>query len=199
MRFTDEHFRFKSAIYIYRANHSRFNTAWGSLEAGPPVGWLINDRPIMAMEEQRQVAKVFIAAFLEGTLNGKDEYLPVFKDVRHAGHWLPEDIYVNRYQDTLIELTIELSDNNGNCAALPLSTVGPVHPALTVRLAKWKWLEKKYIDEFSERLLQTYEIPFRQFVEANSSFDPSRLENIRFVFDRFPNGTIMLDDIGISM
>jgi dienelactone hydrolase len=305
VRFTDEHFGFKSAIYIYRANHSRFNTAWGRLDFPAPGGWLINEHPIMDMEEQRQVAKVLISAFLEATLNGRDEYLPVFKYTGHAGRWLPEDIYVNQYQDsnfqviadfeedfdvttttirggelmgdnltnwkeshatfrakgkasqdnsvvilwgekkfedsndpnslkigkyhitlgpdthrdlqvdnesslvfsigsvnphqdTLIELTIELSDSDGNRAALPLSTVGPVHPALNVRLAKWKWLEKKYIEDFSERLLQTYEIPFRQFVEANSSFDPSRLENISFVFDRFPNGTIMLDDIGIS-
>lgn len=305
VHFTDGRFRFKSAIYIYRANHSRFNTAWGGLEVGPPKGWFINDSPIMAMEEQRQVAKLLISAFLEASLKGRDEYLPVFKDTRSAGRWLPEDIYVNQYQDsnfqviadfeedfdvttttirggesmgdnltnwweshvnfrakgkasqdnsvvilwgekkfedsndpnslkigkyhiklgpetrrdlqvdndsklvlsigsvnphqdTLIELTIELSDSDGNRAALPLSTVGPVHPALNVRLTKWKWLEKKYIEDFSERLLQTYEIPFRQFVEADSSFDSSRLENISFVFDRFPNGTIMLDDIGIS-
>jgi dienelactone hydrolase len=305
VHFTDRNFRFKSAIYIYRANHSRFNTSWGRLDFPAPGGWLINEHPIMDMEDQRQVAKVLISAFLEASLNGRDEYLPVFKDTRHAGRWLPEDIYVNQYQDsnfqviadfeedfdvttttirggelmgdnltnwseshvtfrakdkmsqdnsvvilwgekkfednddpnslkigkyhitlgpdthrdlqvdkdsklvlsigsvnpyqdTLIELTIELSDSDGNRAALPLSTGGPVHPALNVRLAKWKWLEKKYIEDFSERLLQTYEIPFRQFVEANSSFDPSRLENISFVFDRFPNGTIMLDDIGIS-
>jgi hypothetical protein len=305
VRFTDERFRFKSAVYIYRANHSRFNTAWGPTEANPPEGWFINDRPFMSMEEQRQVAKVLITAFLEITLNSRDEYLPVFRDTRRAGHWLPEDIYVNQYQDssfkviadfeedfdvttttirggklmgdnltnwkeshatfrtkgkasrgnsvvilwgekkyedsndpnslkigtyqitlgsnthrdlpvdydsklvlsigsvnphqdTLIELTIELGDSDGNRAALPLSTVGPIHPALNVRYIKVKWIEKKFIEDFSERLLQTYEIPFRKFVEVNSSFDPSRLEDIRFVFDRFPNGTIMLDDIGIS-
>ncbi len=305
VQFTDERFHFKSAIYIYRANHNRFNTAWGSVDADFPNSWFINEKPIMDAEEQRQVAKVLISAFLEATLNGRDEYLPVFKDTRRAGRWLPEDIYVNQYQDsnfqviadfeedfdvttttirggelmgenltgwreshltfrakgkasqdnsvvilwggkkyednddpnslkigkyhitldpdtrrelqvdndsklvlsigsvnphqdTLIELTIELSDSDGNRAALPLSTVGPVHPALNVRYIKVKWIEKKFIEDFSERLLQTYEIPFRQFVEANSSFDPSRLENISFVFDRFPNGTIMLDDVGIS-
>jgi len=304
VRFTDEHFGFKSAIYIYRANHSRFNTAWGRLDFPAPGGWLINEHPIMDMEEQRKVAKVLISAFLETTMNSRDEYLPIFKDTRRASHWLPEDIYVNQYQDsnfqviadfeedfdvttttcggmvlgenltewrethvnfrakgnasqdnsvvilwgekkyednddpnslkigkyhitldpdthrnpqvdndskllfsigsvnphqdTIIDLSIELSDSDGNRAALPLSTVGPVHPALNVRNIKLKFLEKKFYNDFSERLLQTYEIPFRQFVEANSSFDPSRLENISFVFDRFPNGTIMLDDIGIS-
>jgi len=305
VRFTSEHFRFKSAIYVYRANHNRFNTAWGSLDATAPEGWLINDRPIMDMEEQRQVAKVLIAAFLEASLNGGDEYLPIFKDARYAGHWLPEDIYMNRYQDsnfrviadfeedfdvttttvnggrllgenlmtwkeahvthrtkgkasqensvvvlgwdnkkndnddpnstgigsyhiTLgpdivqelgvdsdsklvlsigaekpeqkepLDLTIELGDSDGNHAGLPLSAVGPVHPALTVRVVKLKWLEKKFVEDFSERILQTYEIPFRKFIESNPSFYPSRLENIRFVFNRSPNGIIMLDDVGIS-
>ena len=305
VRFTSEHFRFKSAIYVYRANHNRFNTAWGSLDATAPEGWLINDRPIMDMEEQRQVAKVLIAAFLEASLNGGDEYLPIFKDARYAGHWLPEDIYMNRYQDsnfrviadfeedfdvttttvnggrllgenlmtwkeahvthrtkgkasqensvvvlgwdnkkndnddpnstgigsyhiTLgpdivqelgvdsdsklvlsigaekpeqkepLDLTIELGDSDGNHAGLPLSAVGPVHPALTVRVVKLKWLEKKFVEDFSERILQTYEIPFRKFIESNPSFYPSRLENIRFVFNRSPNGIIILDDVGIS-
>jgi len=314
--FTDEYFWFKSAVYVYRANHNRFNTAWGSLNASGPEGWLINDKPIMDMESQRRVAKVLISAFLEATLNNRDEYLAMFEDIRKAGPWLPEDIYVNRYEDsnfiifadyeedfdvtttsipggrlhgenlltwkeayvpfrikgnsnqgnstavlewdneffdpaqgedslhverkqdtseigsytmTLssefirdldldraanivfsigtesevqyepLDLTIELCDGDGNCAALPLSSIGPVHPALKVRLAKWKWLDKKYFEEFSERLLQTYEIPIQNFIENNSLFDPSALESIRFLFDRSDNGIIMLDDIGVSI
>ena len=301
--FTDEHFWFKSAVYIYRANHNRFNTAWGGLNASAPTSWFINDKPIMDTESQRKVAKVLISAFLEATLNNRDEYLPMFKDVRKAGQWLPEDIYINRYEDSdfiiiadfeedfdvttttipggklhgenlltwkeayvpyrtrddstqenaavvlewdneneqdansvvpasytialsseivteidlnrdsniifsigtesedqrePLDLTIELCDSDGNCAALPLSSIGPVHPALAVRLAKWQWLEKKNIEKFSERLLQTYEMPIQSFIDGNLSFEPSRLENIRFIFDRSDNGSIMLDDIGFS-
>jgi hypothetical protein len=313
--FTDDHFWFKSAIYVYRANHNRFNTAWGKLDATGPESWLINDKPLMDIESQRKVAKVLISAFLEATLNNKDEYLPMFKDIRKAGPLLPEDIYINRYEDsnfiiiadfeedfdvttttipggrldgenlrtwkeahvpyrtkensnqenstvvlewanepfdsaqgedcllaerrrgtseigsytlTLnpevvkelelnrnmsivfsigaenenqhepLDLTIELCDDSGNCAALPLNSVGPVHPALIVRLAKWKWLEKKFIEEFSERILQTYEIPIHSFIENNSLLDPAKLESIRFIFDRSDTGCIMLDDIGFS-
>ena len=301
--FTDDHFWFKSAVYVYRANHNRFNTAWGKLDATGLESWLINDKPIMDTESQRKVAKVLISAFLEATLNNRDEYLPMFKDIRKVAKWLPEDIYINRYEDsnfiitadfeedfdvttttipdgrllgenlltwkeahipyrakgdstqenstvvlewdeeneqdpnsseigsytvTLnpevvselelnrdmnivfsigaenddqyepLDLTIELCDSEGNCAALPLSSVGPVHPALTVRLAKWKWLEKKFVEEFSERILQTYEIPIHSFVENNSLLDPAKLESIRFIFDRSEKGIIMLDDIGFS-
>jgi hypothetical protein len=301
--FTDDHFWFKSAVYVYRANHNRFNTAWGRSDASGPAAWFINDKAIMDPESQQKVAKVLISAFLETTLNNKDEYLPMFKDVRKAAQWLPEDIYINRYEDsnfmvitdfeedfdvttttvpggrldgenlltwrespipyrakgdftqenyavvlewankdeqdpnsndiasysvTLspqvvkelelnrnmsvvfsigagddeqlepLDLTIELCDSEGNCAALPLSSVGPVPPALPVRLAKWKWLEEKNIDTLSERILQTYEIPIYSFIKNNSIFDPSRLESIRFIFDRSDNGIIMLDDIGFS-
>jgi hypothetical protein len=32
----------------------------------------------------------------------------------------------------------------------------------------------------------------------SSSFKPSKLESIRFLFDRLPRGAIMLDNVGIS-
>jgi hypothetical protein len=303
--FTDENFWFKSAIYIYQANHSRFNTAWGKSDHTEPKRWLLNDKPIMEMEKQRQAAKTILAAFLEATINEKKQYLPVFQDVRKASAWLPEDIYVNQYQDSRttmianfeedidvttasikgavlqagnlatwkevhlpyrvkikpailtttvenaavilgwnneqqmenrpkkvgnfaislndgidlngyaklvfsigaaeedllapLDLTVELEDQNGHCASLPLGTIGPVHPPLIVRLSKWKWLEQRYFHSNSERLLQTYEMPFYQFSQSNPSFEPSKLAAIRFVFDRSPKGTVVLDDIGVAM
>lgn len=308
VRFTDNNFWFKSAIYIYQASHSRFNTAWGSLDHPEPKSHLINEKPIMDMEEQRQVAKVILSAFLETTINENEEYLPVFQNIRKAAGWLPQDIYVNQYQNSNfkiiadfeedidvtttsipggkligenlgmwkeahvpyrlkikpsiikttvenstvilgwnkedpdkpvlkedgsysivlnqttcdrlglnrnakiifsigatesapsspLDLTLELQDRDGNHARMPLHSVGPIHPPLNVRIAKWKWLEKRYFSRFSERLLQTYEISLSSFSQTNPAFDPCKLERIRFVFDRSPKGTIMLDDIGIS-
>ncbi len=304
VHFTGNDFRFKSAVYVYRANHSRFNTAWGPLDYPAPTSWFINERPIMAPEDQRQAAKVLISSFLEVTLHGRDEYLPIFQDTYTAAKWLPPDIYISRYNDSYfqaiadfeedfdvttttiqdgwiesenlitwresdircrtadnstqenftavlewenanpgepnlasvasytivlgddsrdeldlsrdatlvfsigpenqdqhepIDLTIELVDTDGHSAGLPLSSIRPVNPALAVRLAKWKWMERKFVEVFSERLLQTYEIPIWHFIETNSLFDPSRLETIRFLFNRSQTGSIMLDDIGISL
>ena len=301
--FTDDHFWCKSAVYVYRANHSQFNTAWGRNDFPAPAGWFINDKPVMDAESQQKAAKVLISAFLEATLNNKDEYLPMFEDIRKAAKWLPDDIYINRYEDsnfmvvadfeedfdvttttipggrldgenlltwkeayvpyrtkgastqenaavvlewanknekdpnsndvasyavTLspevvkelelsrnmnivfsigagddeqsepLDLTIELCDSEGHCAALPLSSVGLVPPALPVRLAKWKWLEEKSIQTLSERIMQTYQMPIQSFIEKNSLLDPSKLESIRFIFDRSKAGIIMLDDIGFS-
>ena len=90
---------FKAEIYAYRANHGQFNTVWGRTDAGEPLSWLLNLKPLMPGDEQRRISKTYIAAFLEATLNGRHEYLPVFQDWRVARAWLPDTVYVNRYQD----------------------------------------------------------------------------------------------------
>ena len=98
VRFTEPGAWFKAEIYAYRANHGQFNTKWGRTDAGEPLSWLLNVRPLMSGEEQRQIAKTYISAFLEATLNNRREYLPLFEDWRVGRSWLPETIYLNRYQ-----------------------------------------------------------------------------------------------------
>jgi hypothetical protein len=53
----------------------------------------------MPGEEQRRISKTYIAAFLEATLQGRREYLPLFEDWRVGRAWLPDTIYINRFQD----------------------------------------------------------------------------------------------------
>ncbi|HVN04604.1 MAG TPA: hypothetical protein VMT86_09320, partial [Bryobacteraceae bacterium] len=38
---------FKAELYAYRANHGQFNTAWGRTDAGLPLSWLLNLKPLM--------------------------------------------------------------------------------------------------------------------------------------------------------
>ncbi len=90
---------FKAEIYAYRANHGQFNTVWGRTDAGEPLSWLLNLKPLMPGDEQRRISKTYIAAFLEATLNNRREYLPLFQDWRVARTWLPDTLYINRYQD----------------------------------------------------------------------------------------------------
>jgi dienelactone hydrolase len=90
---------FKAEIYAYRANHGQFNTVWGRTDAGKPLSWLLNLKPLLPGEEQRRISKTYIAAFLEATLKDQPQYKPVFEDWRVARAWLPDTIYINRYQD----------------------------------------------------------------------------------------------------
>ena len=90
---------FKAELWIYRANHGQFNTVWGDDDNGPPGGWLLNKKPLLSGEQQRQIAKVYFSAFLEATLRDRDEYRALFRDYRAGANWLPDTTYVNRFTD----------------------------------------------------------------------------------------------------
>lgn len=90
---------FKAELYIYGANHGQFNTRWGRYDTGMPFGWFLNTKPLLDPGAQRQIAKVYICAFLEATLRGRREYVPMFRDYRTARGWLPKTYYMSRYQD----------------------------------------------------------------------------------------------------
>jgi dienelactone hydrolase len=98
VRYTQPGPWFKAEIYAYRANHGQFNTVWGRTDASEPQSWLLNLKPLIPGDEQRKISKTYIAAFLEATLRGRSDYLPLFEDWRTGRDWLPDTIYENRYQ-----------------------------------------------------------------------------------------------------
>ncbi len=100
IRFTDGQPWFKSAVWMYRANHGQWNTVWGSTDAGPASPRFLDLRGLIPPEEQRQMAKVFLSAFLDATLKGKKEYLPIFRDHRVIGGWLPKTMYITRFMES---------------------------------------------------------------------------------------------------
>src|SRR3954466_4740771 len=100
IKFTDGKPWFKTAWYVYRANHGQWNTVWGNHDNGPRTGRAMDLRTLMSPEEQRQFSKVTIGAFMEATLHGRTEYLPMFSDHRAAGTWLPKTMYITRFQES---------------------------------------------------------------------------------------------------
>ncbi len=100
LRYTDEEPRFKASIYVHRANHGQWNTVWGPHDRGPRSGRSLDLRGLLEGEEQRQFALVYVTAFLEATLKGRDEYLPLFRDHRIIGDWLPPTMYITQFQES---------------------------------------------------------------------------------------------------
>tara|TARA_R110001599_G_scaffold115567_2_gene282418 strand:+ start:9760 stop:12132 length:2373 start_codon:yes stop_codon:yes gene_type:complete len=100
VKFTDSIYHFKSAVYIYGANHGQFNTTWGNSDSGQPYGSLLNKKALLPMEDQLEIGRVYISAFLQATLQGKKEYEALFKDHRSANNWLPTTIYINQYESS---------------------------------------------------------------------------------------------------
>ena len=98
LKFTDNESRVKAGVYMHRANHGQFNSTWGRADMGAPFKWLLNTKPMISGEDQRKAANVFISAFAEATLAGKDEYLPIFQNADSAQDWLPSNYYLTQFQ-----------------------------------------------------------------------------------------------------
>lgn len=98
VQFTDDTPRFKAAVYVYRANHGQWNEVWGPNDNGRRSARILDLRTLMPAEDQRRFAEVYISAFLDATLRGDERYLPLFRDHRVAGGWLPKTMYITRFE-----------------------------------------------------------------------------------------------------
>lgn len=339
VKFTDSLYHFKSGLYVYGANHGQFNTSWGNNDTGNPFTGLLNLKQLLSSEDQLEIAKVYIGAFLDITLKNKEEYLPLFLDARKGGDWLPETIYLNQFEDanlrpianfdedfnvsttTLkdgkittenltvwreqeiqlkwqekgsralflgwdydfkdeaqtmesvpdsliasyaialprmpvdstsvlvfsmaeskeksnpkasgkwveglenedikdtndaekdegdekeedkeekdknepkepLDLTIQLTDSIGTQIAFPLSTFSPLQRTIEVVINKTGFIND---DKESEKVYQTFYFPFEELQKTHPDFDFTRIETLRFVFDKNGNGVISIDNIG---
>lgn len=83
--FSDSVYHFKVAVNIAGANHGQFNTAWGADDRQPPAAWFLDRTGMLTGEEQRNVATVYITAFLDASLKGEGEISEVFINPLHSG------------------------------------------------------------------------------------------------------------------
>jgi dienelactone hydrolase len=327
---------FKSAFLVYRANHGQWNTVWGSTDGGERSRRSLDLRSFMSQADQRRFAEVTITGFLEATLKGNRAYLPMFRDHRTAGRWLPKTMYLTRFEessfraiadyeddvdvttagpgarlrgdslstwkeaavpfrsrgstqahnavtlawnsrvagddttrrgtpatytmtlgdslrgvlapgaatavvfslapldakpgprplprdttkkdsatvrratprrpptpkaaeDTVpIDLTVELEDDGGRVARLPLSRYGAVRRPLKSFVYRRAGRDQQRFGNTFEIVLQTFVVPLADAVAASPGFDPARLRHVRWRFDRTEAGTVLLDNIGLA-
>ena len=144
--FTDERYWFKAGVYMHGGNHGQFNTSWGRYDSGRPGRWLLNVAPMISGEEQRRIAKVYIAAFLEATLHDDYRYLPLFRDPRAAGDWLPEDVLLlHQFEDSTFRPVADFDEDvDVTTASLSGATVQ------TEGLAVWREEELLYRDNLTQ-------------------------------------------------
>ncbi|MDE2943478.1 MAG: MFS transporter [Gemmatimonadota bacterium] len=338
LSFTDSDDYFKTAIYMYRANHGQWNTVWGNKDNGPRSARRLDLRGLIDGEAQREFGKIYISAFLETVLRDRPDYMPMFRDHRVIGGWLPETMYITQFEsssfrrlasfeedidlttgsapgvtlegdslgtwrenlldlrsrnrpttsssqdnnalwlgwnnrgagggdalgtpasyaitlpdglaadwdlsaasrldlqlgavegrppprrpegddeaeaggrrdeaeagggdaardrdDEPVDLSVVVTDAEGESAGVRLSDYGPIRRPLETVVRRRNDAES--FDNQWELVLQSFSIPLADFVEANPSFDPARLDEIRLLFDRTPAGTVVVDDIGFS-
>jgi dienelactone hydrolase len=125
LKFTDGQPHFKSAWYVYRANHGQWNTIWNNHDNGPRSANRLDLRALLPSAEQRQFARVVIGGFLEATLHHRAEYLPMFRDQRTIGHWLPKTMYITRFQENSFRLLANYDEDvdvtTGSAAGVTIS------------------------------------------------------------------------------
>lgn len=108
----DKHYDgFKSTVYIADANHTHFNSDWGSMDLSLPRGLFLNQKQTMSPESQQQLTKAFITAFLERIFHGKKDYEKLFQDYRYGRDWLPDTLYVTKYEHPTYESLVTFKRN----------------------------------------------------------------------------------------
>ncbi len=103
---------FKATLYIADANHAQFNTSWGRLDQSLPKGVFLNQRQTMAPHDQRQIAKVYVSAFMERVFNGETVYDKLFQDYRYGRDWLPDTMLVNKFQHASYRSILQFDDDD---------------------------------------------------------------------------------------
>ncbi|WP_181186245.1 alpha/beta hydrolase family protein [Alkalicoccus urumqiensis] len=99
----------KSAVYMADANHSQFNTSWGRKDVRLPGALFLTTRQMMAAEEQRKAANVYITSFLEASLRDSAVHETLFRDARYGAEWLPETQYITRYENSSYTSILDFS------------------------------------------------------------------------------------------
>lgn len=88
---------FKASLYIADASHSHFNTEWEA-DHSYPARLFVRPEGRLDGDEQRQIAKLYVSAFLETVFQRSTEYEILFKDYRTATDLLPSTRYYSQFQ-----------------------------------------------------------------------------------------------------
>lgn len=134
-------YRFKAGLYLHGANHGQFNSIWGREDTSPPYSWLLNLAPLIPPEEQRQVASVYVSAFLKATLLDANEYLPLFRDPRFGADWLPDLPYVQQFSDSTM---VPIANFEEDLDVLTASAPGVISAD---GFSTWREIELRHRDE----------------------------------------------------
>jgi hypothetical protein len=133
VHFTGQVPAFKSAVYVYRANHGQWNEGWGAFDNGPRSRRILRLDGLLPEEDQLEFGRIYITAFLEATLKGEERWLPLFRDHRTAGGWLPPTMYQTRFQHASFRPLADYSED------IDLTT--GTEPGVTLRgegLSTWR-------------------------------------------------------------
>ncbi len=98
--FDNSDYNFKSILYSYRSSHNRFNSSLSKFDYNFPLNIFLNKIPLLSRNDHQKLTKVYALAFFRATLYEDKPYISLFKDYKIALKWLPDDLYINRFEDS---------------------------------------------------------------------------------------------------
>ena len=124
----DDSFHMKSSVYILGANHGQFNSLWGRYDSSDICNNFLNTNHFLDDADQKQIAKAYIRAFLDSTLEIDNTYVSLMSDISAYRSYLPETVYLTDYSDSdfvslcSFDKTVDISGDT-NSAAIECSGV----------------------------------------------------------------------------
>ncbi|WMM26105.1 hypothetical protein RBU61_05360 [Tissierella sp. MB52-C2] len=97
-------------------------------------------------------------------------------------------------QDSILDLSVQVEDNTGNMASIPLNSFGGLLPMFNGDIVKspfTSFLPTK------EPIFQNFTINLTEFNKVNPNFESENLSKVRFIFDKTNKGSIYLSNIGL--
>ncbi|MBN2796937.1 MAG: hypothetical protein JXR88_16115 [Clostridia bacterium] len=101
---------FKSAVWIYGANHGYFNETWYPYDTSPIGGKTHNIASLLERDTQEEIASQLISYFLTSTLKDVD-YEVGFKNIANFVD-LPETLYLTQYNNGMEEVIANFSEDD---------------------------------------------------------------------------------------
>jgi dienelactone hydrolase len=124
---------FAAGMWVYRANHGQFNTVWGATDFGPFSPAILDLAPLLSGEEQRDVARTAIGAFLAASLGDEDGYRGLFRRPMVGREWLPDDIVIVRSKEGT-DRALSTAAPDRPIEGLTVTTAGAVARTMVVPL-----------------------------------------------------------------
>ncbi|MCM1517210.1 MAG: S9 family peptidase [Pseudoflavonifractor sp.] len=168
-----------------------------TLSASDVTGWAERPLPLRVPgidQASRGVALSWCSQPLAGQSGSPaftidiDETVPLPGSVKAVYFSISKDV------DNL-DFSVELTFSDNTVVSSPLSSFYVLPPLLHTRLSKTGHIMRYGMYRDFETLPQYIEMPIGQIMQGHSS--GQRLRRIRFVFDRVPQGSVVLDDIGV--
>ncbi|CAF3892929.1 unnamed protein product [Rotaria sordida] len=93
-------YNFKASLYVHQANHGQFNSIWGRYDLIPRPNKFMNLRPLISLEQQQHICKIYMSTFMNVVLKGQIQHRILFEDYRSALSYLPYTNYISTFQDS---------------------------------------------------------------------------------------------------